>query len=178
MAAERFSDHCSLMMHPERTTRPADCPEDASYIISSEAGGQFKLPANAPFPLVFDGGEGDDKVTVVGEGDKGVLVLGGKGNDSLMVRDSAPGEVGNGAAVGELPGHITLVETENGLEVQPKGNAEAAGSLVVREGPGWAIAEMPIEALLFLGAILVVFATVGALGWRALSNSASKRAKL
>jgi len=88
MAVESLSDHCSLMARqggpPKPSVRPADCPKDAAY-IKAIGGGAFTIPGSAPFPIVFEGGDGDDKVTVVGDGHAGVLVRGGRGNDSLTV---------------------------------------------------------------------------------------------
>ncbi|WP_395331023.1 hypothetical protein WBP06_01165 [Novosphingobium sp. BL-8H] len=90
MASEPLSEHCSLMSKPggppKPATRPPDCPKDAAY-IKTVGGGSWTLPSNAPFPIVFEGGDGDDKVTVVGQSKGGVMVFGGKGNDSLLVED-------------------------------------------------------------------------------------------
>jgi hypothetical protein len=66
MPKEPLSDHCSLMKHPERTIRPSDCLEGAAYIKTTDEGGEFVLNPVTPFPLVIEGGEGDDQVTVVG----------------------------------------------------------------------------------------------------------------
>jgi hypothetical protein len=91
--AEPLSEHCSLMAKPggpaKPAQRPADCPKDAAYIKTVDEGGDFKIPGYAPFPVVFEGGKGDDHVTLIGSGGK-VLVRGGEGNDSLLVKESAP----------------------------------------------------------------------------------------
>ncbi|WP_375396247.1 hypothetical protein [uncultured Sphingomonas sp.] len=88
MPDEPLSEHCSLMARsggpPKPKERPADCPPDAAYIKTIGKGGAWTLPSTT-FPIVFEGGDGDDKVTVIGNGGKGVLVSGGKGNDSLTV---------------------------------------------------------------------------------------------
>lgn len=85
-----LSEHCSLMAKPggppKPATRPADCPPDAAY-ITAVGGGAMTIPGNAPFPIVFEGGDGDDHVTIVGSGKGGVLVRGGRGDDSLVVHD-------------------------------------------------------------------------------------------
>jgi hypothetical protein len=90
MQPESRSEHCSLMAHPggppKPKVRPADCPKDAAYIKTTDAGGKFTLPGDAPFPVVFEGGDGNDSVTVEGSG-HGIIVNGGKGDDSLLVRD-------------------------------------------------------------------------------------------
>jgi hypothetical protein len=88
MAEEPLSEHCSLMSRPgdpaKPAERPADCPKDAVYIKGS--GGTI-LPGNAPFPFVFEGGDGDDKVVVVGQAQGGLLFRGGKGSDTLTLED-------------------------------------------------------------------------------------------
>lgn len=88
MAEEPLSEHCSLMSRAGSPTkpaaRPADCPKDAVYIKGS--GGTI-LPGNAPFPFIFEGGDGDDKVVVVGHAKGGLLFRGGKGNDTLTLED-------------------------------------------------------------------------------------------
>lgn len=92
MIDEPLSEHCDLMAKPggppKPASLPADCPKDAAY-IKSVGGGAMTIPGNTPFPLVFEGGDGDDKVTVVGSGKAGVLVRGGKGNDSLVIEDTS-----------------------------------------------------------------------------------------
>lgn len=87
MRDEPLSQHCSLMAHPERTELPADCPEDAVYIRHSDEGGEFVLNPVAPFPVVIEGGAGNDNVTVVGEAQNPVLIYGGKGNDGVVVQN-------------------------------------------------------------------------------------------
>ena len=87
MSKEPLSDHCSLMKHPERTSRPSDCPDGATYIRTTNEGGAFVLNPITPFPLVVEGGEGDDKVTVIGTPRNPVLINGGKGNDSVTLQD-------------------------------------------------------------------------------------------
>ncbi len=75
------------MQHPERTSRPSDCPEGAAYIKTTNEGGTSVLNPITPFPLVIEGGEGDDKVTVIGTPRTPVLIDGGKGNDSVTLQD-------------------------------------------------------------------------------------------
>lgn len=86
------SEHCSLMARPggppKPKTRPADCLKDAAYIKTTNSGGKFALPGDAPIPIVFEGGDGNDSVTVEGSGAHGIIVDGGKGDDSLLVRDA------------------------------------------------------------------------------------------
>lgn len=88
MADEPLSEHCSLMSEPggpaKPAERPTDCPKDAAYIKGS---GGTVHPANAPFPIIFEGGDGNDKVVVVGRAPGGFLMRGGKGNDSLTIED-------------------------------------------------------------------------------------------
>lgn len=92
MAAESLSEHCSLMTRPggapKPSVRPSDCPKDAAYIKTTDAGRSFFLRGDvAPFPVVLDGGAGDDKVTVIGAKRGKVLVSGGDGNDSIALVD-------------------------------------------------------------------------------------------
>ena len=88
MAEVPLSEHCSLMSRPgglvKPAVRPTDCPKDAVYIKGT---GATILPGDAAFPFVFEGGDGDDKVVVVGQAAGGILVRGGKGNDSLTIED-------------------------------------------------------------------------------------------
>lgn len=89
MPDEPLSEHCSLMARPggpaKPAERPADCPIDAVYIKGS--GGTIR-PGNAPFPFIFEGGDGDDKVVVVGQAKGGLLMRGGKGNDTLTIENN------------------------------------------------------------------------------------------
>lgn len=100
----RLSDHCSLMAQqsePKPKVRPADCPKDAAYIKTVDKGGEYTL-AGASFPIVFEGGGGDDKVTVVGDGGQGIIVDGGRGNDSLTIHNGwsfVIREIGPGASL-------------------------------------------------------------------------------
>lgn len=87
MPTEPLSELCSQMAHPGRKTLPADCPEGAAYIKTNDAGSDHVIPGELGYPVVFEGGEGDDKVTVVGSGGKPVMVSGGKGEDALLVVD-------------------------------------------------------------------------------------------
>ncbi|MFC0687543.1 hypothetical protein [Novosphingobium clariflavum] len=120
MANEPLSEHCSLLSKPggppRPADRPADCPKDAAYIKPVGAG-TSTLPGNAPFPIVFEGGDGDDKVTLVGQSKAGVMVFGGKGNDSLLVEDrwtwlvhelTPPGALSLALVIAILLGLITL----------------------------------------------------------------------
>ncbi|PXA86134.1 hypothetical protein DMC47_35420 [Nostoc sp. 3335mG] len=65
---------------------PPDCPPHAAY-IKTIGNGHWDIPGTAPFPIVFEGGDGNDSVTVIGQGHQPVIVSGGKGNDSLQVED-------------------------------------------------------------------------------------------
>jgi hypothetical protein len=124
MSDEPLSRHCSLMAHPERTTLPADCPEGAVYIRHTDEGGDFVLDPVAPFPIVIEGGKGEDKVTVIGTPANPVLIDGGEGNDSVRLQGQA----------------------------------------------SWLAGRLAPEGMVFLGALLIVFATIAVLGWRALSG--------
>jgi hypothetical protein len=88
MREEPLSEHCSLMMHPERATRPSDCPPDAVYIKTVDKGGAFEFDADAPFPLVIEGGEGNDKMAIVGTPNNPVLVNGGRGDDEILFQSN------------------------------------------------------------------------------------------
>lgn len=95
MPRERLSDHCSLMARPggppPPKQRPADCPVDGAYIKMVDKGGKFEIPGSPPFPIVFEGGDGNDALTVRGGPGKGVIFDGGKGNDRMTVgTDSVP----------------------------------------------------------------------------------------
>jgi hypothetical protein len=89
MPREPLSDHCSLMKHPERSVLPSDCPKDASYIKTGDQGSDSVLHPITPFPLVIEGGEGNDKVTVIGTPKNPVLIDGGKGNDTVVVQNES-----------------------------------------------------------------------------------------
>jgi hypothetical protein len=84
MATEPLSEHCSLMSKPDGPPKPAelpaDCPKDAAYV---KWDGDIALSGNKDFPVVIEGGDGNDKITVVGSGKAGVRVDGGGGNDTL-----------------------------------------------------------------------------------------------
>ena len=71
---------------PAPARLPADCPKDAAYIRTVGKGGHWTLPNNGAFPIVFEGGDGNDSVTVIGRDGKGVLVYGGRGDDRLTVQ--------------------------------------------------------------------------------------------
>jgi hypothetical protein len=135
MEKERLSDHCSLMKHPERTTRPSDCPEGGTYVKTTDKGGAFELHPITPFPLIIEGGEGNDKVSVIGTPRNPVLIDGGKGNDEVVVDGGK--------------GHDNVVLQSDWARV--------AGHI----GP---------EGLLILGALLIAFATIGLICWRALAS--------
>ena len=105
MPHERLSDHCSLMARPggppPPKERPADCPKDGAYIKMVDKGGAMSIPGSPPFPIVFEGGDGDDQLTVRGGPGKGVIFDGGKGNDGMTIgSDSTPvllvGQIGAG----------------------------------------------------------------------------------
>jgi hypothetical protein len=89
---ERLSDHCDLMAQPGHPpppkVRPADCPKDGVYIQTTDAGGHWLMHGDPPYPIVFEGGEGNDGVTIVGKTSNPVMMDGGKGDDSLTVIDS------------------------------------------------------------------------------------------
>jgi hypothetical protein len=76
------------------SSRPADCPKDAVYINGT---GAIIAPGDAPFPFVFEGGDGDDRVVVIGQAKGGLLMRGGAGRDSLTIEDRwvwLAGEIG------------------------------------------------------------------------------------
>ena len=91
MAEESLSEHCSLLAKPGGPPKPkelpADCPKDAAYIRGADVNGGAHIFKSTSNPLIFEGGKGDDKVTIVGNKDN-VLVKGGEGNDSLTVQDT------------------------------------------------------------------------------------------
>ena len=94
MPRERLSDHCSLMARPDRPPppkeRPADCPLNGAYIKMVDRGGTLEIPGSPPFPIVFEGGDGNDQLTVKGGPGKGVIFDGGKGNDRMTIGSDPP----------------------------------------------------------------------------------------
>ena len=86
-----LSEHCSLMGRPggppPPKQLPPDCPKGAAYIKTTDKGSNFTIRGDAPFPLVFEGGDGNDTLTLVGHHDQQILVSGGKGNDSVRIED-------------------------------------------------------------------------------------------
>lgn len=148
MSDEPLSQHCSLMAHPERTTLPSDCPENALYIKHTDEGGDFALNPIAPFPIVIEGGDGEDNVTVIGTPANPVLIDGGKGNDSVQVQGQASWPANPGMLYGG----------KGNDSVQAQGQAS------------WLAGQLPSGGLIFLGALLIVFGAIALLGWRALSR--------
>lgn len=160
MRKEPLSEHCSIMAHPERTTLPSDCPKDAAYIKLTDEGGSSDLHPITPFPIVVEGGAGDDNVTVIGEARNPVLIDGGKGNDSVIVK-------GGGPATGD--------PAESGLVMGPSSDGHSGEGRVVQKDGALPI-EMPTPAgMTLLGAMLIAFATIGALGWRAMMGKRIER---
>ena len=153
MSKEPLSERCSVMKHPERPV-PSDCPKDALYIITGDEGGTSDLYPITPFPIVIEGGAGNDDVTVIGPAKNPVLIDGGKGNDSVTVH-------GEGASP---PGQGNLVMGPT----QDRGGHQS--QIVHKDGPLPALPLTPM-GMTFLGALLITFATIGAIGWRALMGN-------
>lgn len=88
-----LSQRCSLLAHPGEhapTVRPAECPKNAAYIHEvGPAGGHLRVPGSLPIPIVFEGGSGNDRITVIGQSKNGVYVDGGAGDDSMVVISDA-----------------------------------------------------------------------------------------
>ncbi|CAM3073908.1 hypothetical protein SPAN111604_02430 [Sphingomonas antarctica] len=82
------SERCSLLQDPDHPLPPntykGDCPKDATYIVAKH-GGAWDVPNGTPYPVVVEGGAGNDVLTVTGHGGKGVYVDGGAGDDRLTV---------------------------------------------------------------------------------------------
>jgi len=87
---EPLSEHCSLMAKPggppKAQTQPADCPKDGIYIKTAAKNGGITLPPGSPFPIVVEGGDGNDSVTVIGPQHMPITVSGGKGDDNITVK--------------------------------------------------------------------------------------------
>lgn len=94
---------------PPPKVRPADCPKDGAYIKMVDAGGAMQLPGDPPFPIIFEGGEGNDSVTVLGGPGKGILMDGGKGDDSLTVGDERGLTIQSVLPVAQLTPTTTLI---------------------------------------------------------------------
>lgn len=98
MPDEPLFDHCSLMTRPggppRPTERPADCPKDGVYIKAAPHNGGATIDGNIPYPVIFDGGDGNDSVTIIGHPANRYIINGGKGDDSLTVQDQATWLVG------------------------------------------------------------------------------------
>jgi hypothetical protein len=139
------------MDHPERTVRPSDCPEGAIYIRNTDAGGDYVLHPITPFPIVIEGGDGDDNVTVVGKARNPVIIDGGRGNDSVVVRG---GHEGSGS---------------------PTGNGGNGPNSTV-DHDDWAtlIGQFTPAGLTFVGCVLITFVAVAAIAWRALGSGSSR----
>ena len=158
MFKEALSDLCSVMKHPDRKVMPSECPKDATYINMGDKGGSSELHPITPFPLVIEGGTGDDHVTVIGEAKNPVLIDGGSGNDSVLVRGEGAAPAGG----------------QSGLVMGPSPAAQASDGGTVQGDGAWLPALTPM-GLTFLGALLIAFATIGVLGWRALAGSGVDR---
>jgi hypothetical protein len=157
MSKEPLSERCSVMKHPERPV-PSDCPKDALYITTTDEGGASDLYPITPFPIVIEGGAGNDDVTVIGPAKNPVLIDGGKGNDSVTVH-------GEGASP---PGQENLVMGP----AQDQGGHQS--QIVHKDGP---LPNFPLTpvGMTFLGALLITFATIGVIGWRALMGNGVDR---
>jgi hypothetical protein len=112
---ERLSDHCSLMAvpggPPKPKERPADCPKDGVYIKGANKNGGITIDGPIPYPIIYEGGDGNDSVTIVGgTSDKGIVIDGGKGDDSLTVIDRWSWFVGHLSPGGALAlGSLAIV---------------------------------------------------------------------
>lgn len=152
MVDEPLSEHCSLMRHPERSVLPSDCPKDATYIRTGDEGGSYQLRPITPFPIVIEGGSGDDNVTVVGTPRNPVMIDGGKGNDHTTVVGAS------GNPVADAPQESGLIfHSEETQGVEQPGTQE--------------IEQLVPAGINFLGALLIVFATIGVICWRALKGA-------
>jgi len=155
MSKEPLSDHCSVMMHPDRKGLPSDCPKDATYIKNGNEGGSYELHPITPFPLVIEGGTGDDNVTVIGAPKNPVLIDGGSGNDNVVVQSDGAHPGGEGVG---------------GLIMGPSPAGQVGEGRIVHKDGAFPWAQLTPMGVTFLGALLITFATIGVLGWRALTN--------
>ena len=89
MSQTSLSARCTLSDQPNAPSPPKGdpCPKGAVYIKTTKNGSEFALPNDSEFPIVFEGGDGDDKVTITGNGAQKIKVSGGAGNDSMTVVD-------------------------------------------------------------------------------------------
>jgi hypothetical protein len=158
MSKGPLSERCSVMMNPERPL-PSDCPKDALYIKTTDSDGAYDLHPITPFPIVVEGGSGNDEVTVIGPAKNPVLIDGGKGNDKVTVQ----GEGGSPARGGK-----------GGLVMGPSDQRGSQNQIVHKDGPSPAVPLTPM-GITFLGALLIAFATVGAIAWRALKADGVER---
>jgi len=141
------------MHHPERSVRPSDCPEGALYIRTTNEGGDYRLNPITPFPIVIEGGDGDDRVTVVGEARNPVLIDGGRGNDRVVVRGGNDGSASPAGNAGKAP-DSTFAAAEDSASLA--GQFTAAG-------------------LTFVGCVLITFVAVAVIAWRALGSGSIHR---
>lgn len=159
MSKEPLSERCSVMKHPERPV-PGDCPKDALYIRTTDEGGASDLYPITPFPIVIEGGAGDDDVTVIGTAKNPVLIDGGKGNDSVVLHGEGASPAGQG---------------KGGLVMGPAQDRGGNQSqIVLKDGTLPALPLTPM-GMTFLGALLITFATIGVIGWRALMGNGVDR---
>lgn len=159
MSKEPLSERCSVMKHPERPV-PSDCPKDALYIKTTDEGGASDLYPITPFPIVIEGGAGDDDVTVIGPAKNPVLIDGGKGNDSVTVN-------GDGAS--------PAAQGKSGLVMGPSSGGQGGEGRTVHKDQPVPFAPPTPAGLTLLGALLIIFATIGVLGWRALTGNGIDR---
>ena len=89
MSQAPLSARCTLSDQPNAPSPPEGglCPKDAVYIKTTKNGSDFALPSNSEFPIIFEGGDGNDKVTITGNGAQKIKVSGGAGDDSMTVVD-------------------------------------------------------------------------------------------
>lgn len=158
MRNEPLSEHCSLMAHPERTVRPSDCPEDAAYIRVGNQGGSYALNPITPFPLVVEGGDGNDQVIVNGTPRNPVIIDGGRGDDRVIMQN----ERGSG------PPAVPIRDKDSPRAAATDGQRPEG---VVGHDP-WSslMGELTPVGLTFLGSVLITFVTLGVIGWRALGS--------
>ena len=149
MAEEALSEHCSLMERPggppKPAERPADCPKDAAYVKGT---GGMIFPNDAPFPFVIEGGNGDDKVVIVGRAPGGLMVHGGKGDDSVTIVD---GDSGRGTVE---RAHARLV------------GGKSDGGVLVQDRSTWITGEIGPASVVTL--VAITLSAVAAICWRAL----------
>lgn len=139
------------MEHPERSVRPSDCPEGATYIRTTNEGGDYFLNPIAPFPIVIEGGDGNDNVTVVGKARNPVIIDGGRGNDSVVVRG---GREGSGSPTGD--------------------GGKGPNSAVVHNAGDSLIGQFTPAGLTFVGCVLITFVAVAVIAWRALGSGSGR----